>query len=98
MPWQGKTALATGANCDTIPGRLECGFMSKLQKTLTTTLWGLVVISMVALIAAWSGAKRRNGVEPPLRLLASSPAPIPAYEVPDFSLTDQDGKTVTRND
>jgi protein SCO1/2 len=70
--------------------------MSKLQKILTTTLWGLVVISMVALIAAWSGARSRHASA--ATHWGSSHSAVPAFEVPDFSLIDQDGKTVTKAD
>lgn len=73
--------------------------MSKGQKIVTTSLWGLCVVLMVALIAAWSGSRWSDN--DPQALLAASTSPttvVPDAKVPAFSLRDQDDKAVTDKD
>ena len=54
---------------------------------------------MMSLIAAWSGARaRRISVVSHRHSASTTLTNPPAFEVPDFSLTDQDGKTVTKAD
>src|SRR5689334_21839936 len=79
--------------------------MSKGTKIVTTSLWGLCVIGMVALVALWSNA-RWSDRSPDTLLAASSTAPSqpsnpsvpPDAKIPPFTLMDQDGKVVTDKD
>lgn len=67
--------------------------MSKSQKILTTTLWGLLVIMMIALTASWAilGRERHNG-----DLQADRPVP-PELMVPPFQLVDQEGRAFSES-
>jgi protein SCO1/2 len=72
--------------------------MSKPQKALTTVLWAVLVLTMVGVISAGlfrSGdrtAPADNGM--PVADVHVVPAELD-LNVPDFSLTNQDGQTVT---
>jgi protein SCO1/2 len=72
--------------------------MSKGQKVVTTALWGLLVVAMLALIASGTGARRaamqRAATTEPTVV---QPA-IPDFFMPDFSLTDETGRPFTRAD
>jgi protein SCO1/2 len=56
--------------------------MSRVQKVLTLVLWSLLVVAVGALAAVWS-------------LQRAKPKLDKFFEVPQFSLTDQDGKSFT---
>lgn len=72
----------------------ECNAMSKGQKVLTTTLWGLLVLVMVFVISA--GMFRANAEEDasPVQGVSAS-QPTMRTPAPDFALLDQDGKPLT---
>jgi len=73
--------------------------MSKPQRILTLALWGLTVISMMALIAAWADTRaHRVNVATRWRLSASSQIKPMGYDVPDFTLTDENNKIVTKEE
>lgn len=59
--------------------------MSRVQKVLTLVLWSLLVVAVGALAAVWS-------------LQRSGPKLDKFFEVPEFSLLDQDGKPFTNDD
>ncbi len=66
--------------------------MPKTQKILTISLWGLMVMALIAMVV--SGALRRRHME---NANADDPSPTnrisdPMWPVPAFSLTDQNGK------
>jgi protein SCO1 len=71
--------------------------MSKGQKILTMSLWGLTVVALVALIASGVGPRWHRG-ETATTVRVETLGELPAFYVPAFSLTDQDGKTITQND
>ena len=56
--------------------------MSRVQKVLTLVLWSLLVVAVGALAAVWS-------------LQRSKPKLDKFFQVPQFSLTDQEGKPFT---
>lgn len=64
--------------------------MGRGQKVVTTVLWGVLVLVMVGVVALWAqrGQSRGGGAAELPRL----------YPAPPFSLTDQDGRTVTSAD
>lgn len=75
--------------------------MSKVQRNLTIALWTLMVVAMLSLVA--SGMLRARQHAHRQELIAQSMAHNPKdldvyYPIPEFSLTDQNGKTVTLHD
>jgi len=80
--------------------------MNRPQRILTTVLWGCVVILMMFFIASWAAVRRqgtRADFAPPqpgdagVSLKVDAP-PIPDAQMPQFSLTTQDGNPFTRDD
>lgn len=67
--------------------------MSRRQRIVMTSLWAGMVAVAVALLAAWAGAKFPSPVSD---AQASEPLQPVGYPVPEFSLTNQAGATVTR--
>jgi protein SCO1 len=66
--------------------------MGTPQKILTTTLWCLTVLGMILFIALSTSKKRPE----PLLAIASPNEGMPAlFELPKFSLLDQDGREFT---
>jgi cytochrome oxidase Cu insertion factor (SCO1/SenC/PrrC family) len=84
--------------------------MGRNQKIITTVLWGVLVLTMIAVVGTGLFARRddrsRAVVQPPPAVSGQligpggeeQPRLSPLYEVPAFSLTDQTGKTVTEAD
>ena len=75
--------------------------MNSGSKSLQILVWGSMVITIVAIAAAYvikRGSQQRNspdGIE--LRQMAAPSGTLPVmFEVPNFSLTNQLGKVVTR--
>lgn len=66
--------------------------MSRRQRIVMTSLWAAMVATAVALLAAWAGAKFPSPVSD---VQASEPLKPLGFVVPDFSLTNQAGSTVT---
>lgn len=64
--------------------------MNRRQKIITTVLWGLFLLGTLVLVALWSG--ERMGGSPSIAQAENAP---PLFELPEFSLTNQDGQTVT---
>jgi protein SCO1/2 len=63
--------------------------MDKKQKILVTCMWGVAVLAMIAVVGA--GLLGRRHLLP-----YESPVALePHYDAPSFSLTDQNGATVT---
>jgi protein SCO1 len=67
--------------------------MQRNQKILVTVLWGMTVLAMVAVVGTGLWARRQGaaGTGPEEEM----PHLAPLWEVPAFSLTDQNGKTIT---
>ena len=75
--------------------------MNSGSKSLQIVVWGSMVITIVAIAVAYvikGGSQQRNspdGIE--LRQMAAPSGTLPVmFEVPNFSLTNQLGKVVTR--
>lgn len=73
--------------------------MDRTQKILTTVLWGVLVLAMLGvvgtgLLARWRSDTPITDGLPPVRAVTID-QPRPDYEAPEFSLTDQEGRTVT---
>jgi len=70
--------------------------MHRTQKILTTLLWGLMVVCMLALVGTGVMATRRDSGEQLVQRYNEQEEYLPAlYAAPDFSLTDQNNNTVT---
>lgn len=71
--------------------------MNKGQRVLTTSLWGLLVLLMVGLLASWASLGRQD--ERHHERAPGHPAPVvPEAMVAEFRLTDQAGKTFANRD
>ena len=72
--------------------------MDRLQKTLTTTLWAVVVVAMIAFVAT-QALRARSRAGATSVMTASSDTPTqkfePLYDVPVFDLTDHNGQPIT---
>jgi protein SCO1/2 len=69
------------------------------QKILVTTLWGLAVLAMVALIGTGLWARRQSANRTADPLASDLDQHLGVIQVaPPFSLTDQNGRTVTDAD
>lgn len=64
--------------------------MNRRQKIITTVLWSLFLAGVLVLVAFWSG-DRISGAPS----IAQADPTVPLFQVPDFQLTNQDGKPVT---
>src|SRR5215203_2686543 len=75
--------------------------MGRTQKILTTGLWAIVVIAMLALVAT-RAVRGRDGSKPEDAVgsirSVEQPKFTPLYDTPAFELTDQNGKTVAKAD
>lgn len=79
--------------------------MGTVQKILTTTLWGLLVLIMLSVVGAglWREnrdrrAARSSADDAPLVTLGGTTDPGPLmFEVPPFALVDQNGNPVSRD-
>jgi cytochrome oxidase Cu insertion factor (SCO1/SenC/PrrC family) len=68
--------------------------MGRTQKILTTSLWALVVVAMIALVASRNVAARREA-----RLPDAAPAKFePLFDAPAFEYTDQNDKPFKNTD
>jgi len=71
--------------------------MSKSQKILTGTLWGLMVVALLTFIASWTSLRMEE-----TSVAHAGPAPteqLPIlFQSPDFSLVNQDNKPVGLKD
>lgn len=69
--------------------------MSKTQRTITTALWGLVVVSLLALLALQRTQSRRQAQakEANRSVETTQPAEGFLFDAPTFKLVDQDSKT-----
>jgi protein SCO1/2 len=68
--------------------------MGRTQKIVTTALWALVVIGMIALVATRSVVARRDAQQS----AQTSATFEPLFDTPSFEFTDQNGKSLTRDD
>lgn len=77
--------------------------MGRGQKIVTTVLWGILVVVMLAAVGVGLWV-RRGGAEASARnsgtpTVSGMPLPLERlWEVPAFTFTDPDGRTVTRDD
>lgn len=76
--------------------------MSKGQKILTTTLWALLVVLMVGLIASWTSMRRPPTQESVNAAMVpkddeAQPA-LPKTSLASFHLTDQEGRAFSNED
>ena len=62
--------------------------MGRTQKIVTTSLWALIVLAMIALVASRNVAARR---EPSSRFQS-------LFDAPTFEFTDQNGKSLKQSD
>jgi protein SCO1/2 len=67
--------------------------MNKVQKTLTITLWALCVVAAVCVVASGMWGRHGNSELP-----GEQAQGLPITFVPNFSLLDQNGKTITDAD
>ena len=69
--------------------------MSRPLKILTTALWAVCVLAMLGVVAGVMATRERSAATA-RRVGPDQPQGLPdLYRVPAFSLTDQDGRTVT---
>jgi cytochrome oxidase Cu insertion factor (SCO1/SenC/PrrC family) len=69
--------------------------MGPTQKIVTTSLWAIVVVAMIALVASRSAARRDSQIQSD----PSTPTKFePLFASPTFELTDQNGKPFKRAD
>lgn len=62
--------------------------MNKTQKPLMIASWGFLIVATMALVAAAVRRGRHEQADP-------LPDRAPVFDVPAFSLTDQDGRSIT---
>lgn len=74
--------------------------MTRNLRIITTTLWALVVVAMVAVLASWTTSRLAASRSTPgiSVIKVDDDGQLPEILVPPFSLTDQDGRTVTLDD
>jgi protein SCO1/2 len=68
--------------------------MTQSQKILSVGLWGLIVIAMVALIASGVSPRNRDHADH----VQVTQTALPEFTPGEFSLTNQEGKTITTSD
>src|SRR5262245_51749362 len=68
--------------------------MERTQKILVTCLWATAVLAMLGVVGTGLWARRQASEADPFRQQHKLDV---LYDAPSFSLTDQDGKTVTRD-
>jgi protein SCO1 len=72
--------------------------MGRTQKILTTSLWALVVLGMIALVATRSVVARRDAQRDPQPAETKAARFAPLFDTPAFEFTDQNGQTLKRDD
>src|SRR5688572_14398998 len=72
--------------------------MGRTQKILTTSLWALVVLGMIALVATRSVVARRDAQRDPQPAETKAARFEPLFDTPSFEFTDQNGQTLKRDD
>lgn len=71
--------------------------MNRRQKIITTTLWVALLTTTLVLLAVWSGQRLLPAMARAVGSGGSGETDeAPLFEVPDFSLTDQENRTITR--
>lgn len=69
--------------------------MGRNQRILTTILWGLTVLAMLGLVGTGLWAKKRSEAQQLAEDHATLASARQLFASPQFSLTDQNGRTVT---
>jgi protein SCO1/2 len=78
--------------------------MSRSQKIFATSMWLIALVALIGVVTANVLAKRRGAQQPSQSQQVSNLPDQPEvrlpqmFEVPDFSLTDQNGATLKRDD
>lgn len=73
--------------------------MTRSERIIAAVMWGLLIVPTLGLLALWAGqAWRHTAVSEMGYAVQASHQTVPLFDVPAFSLTDQNGSSISKDE